>query len=54
MTASNISSVISEATWPSFHFTICASRRMPALLTRTSTRPQRATISATAPSTSAG
>ena len=38
MTASNVASSIMPAT-PSFHFTSCASRTMPALLTSTSMRP---------------
>src|ERR1019366_5225756 len=46
-------SVIVPATAPSFHLTNCASRVIPALLTSTSTAPQRPTTSATAASTSA-
>src|SRR5208282_5170260 len=53
ITESNASSVIEPATAPSFHFTNCASRVIPALLMSTSTAPQRPTTSATADSTSA-
>ena len=52
-TASHASSVIVPATAPSFHFTSWASRRMPALLTRTSTRPQRSSTAFTPASTEA-
>ena len=48
MTAWNWSSPIWPVSEPSFHFTSCPSRRMPALLTRTSTRPHSATTASTA------
>ncbi len=53
MTASHCSSVIVAWTAPSLYLTSWASRTIPALFTRTSTRPHFAITSATAPATDA-
>src|ERR1043165_2013473 len=50
-TAANAASSIVETTAPSFPLTSCASRTMPALVTRTSMRPCSLTTSSTARST---